>query len=650
MLSRFVALFVSLIQKVSLLQVARDYLEWKHKDAPPKTLGFHHDIYHETAAKWKAHFAHSRVFHKHAAHIRKDKKSKGKTKHFAELVTFVDYLKTLREVLTLHVNVVTARNVKSWTGVRLPGEEMSNTIERSFQNIIARYNEVGKDLQVEMGRFPDEIADGFHEPNPMKADTIAVRVRAVQREVESAVNTAAVLGLFFPGSHLWELRRRMRKGGLLEKSASFWKSVNPRQRRSTQFGVVSNASMDYYLQADDIEKLETTGEVTSPRAAEETWRQVSDDGGDDDSSKRLQFKNPLSGEDNEDEAADAPEALPEPEPEPEPEQKATSQPPQLQTRALKGWRDLVTFHCRTLVNMDGQFILDEDSVIGQTMTSLPIVKQLGLYPLFLWIKCGLQTYKADLWNSIEFVSYVCFMSAFYCKYRMVSMAEDLATERDAVLGHQQQSMVILQDFQDLNGYFMGWLMPTSLLMWIKLFKYVDVIPQMGVLIKVLGKAIGPVLIFTITAMIPCAGLALSYHAQFGQVLINYSTFGRSFNTLMRMAVGDFDFDELYNADPTVSWILFWISALLLVFVLVNIFVAIILNAYDLIVAMDPDASDAANFITMVLTQAQKTIAAAFPGGAGGVHAEGVEGDLDPNVLHNTMDRIEDEAYCELPCH
>ena len=117
-----------------------------------------------------------------------------------------------------------------------------------------------------------------------------------------------------------------------------------------------------------------------------------------------------------------------------------------------------------------------------------------------------------------------------------------------------------------------------------------------------------------------------------------------------MAVGDFDFDELYNADPTVSWILFWISALLLVFVLVNIFVAIILNAYDLIVAMDPDASDAANFITMVMTQAQKTIAAAFPGGAGGVHAEDVEGDLNPNVLHNTMDRIEDEAYCELPCH
>ena len=54
---------------------------------------------------------------------------------------------------------------------------------------------------------------------------------------------------------------------------------------------------------------------------------------------------------------------------------------------------------------------------------------------------------------------------------------------------------------------------------------------------------------------------------------------------------------------------------------------------------------------VVMTQAQKTIAAAFPGGAGGVHAEDVEGDLNPNVLHNTMDRIEDEAYCELrPCH
>ena len=74
-------------------------------------------------------------------------------------------------------------------------------------------------------------------------------------------------------------------------------------------------------------------------------------------------------------------------------------------------------------------------------------------------------------------------------------------------------MVILQDFQDLNGYFMGWLMPTSLLMWIKLFKYIDVIPQLGMLVSVLSAAMGPVLIFSAVALIPCMGLALAYHVR-----------------------------------------------------------------------------------------------------------------------------------------
>ena len=53
----------------------------------------------------------------------------------------------------------------------------------------------------------------------------------------------------------------------------------------------------------------------------------------------------------------------------------------------------------------------------------------------------------------------------------------------------------------------------------------------------------------------------------------------SLNTLMRMAVDDFDFDEIFLAEPRTALLLFWASAILLVFVLVNIFVAIILNAY-----------------------------------------------------------------------
>ena len=54
---------------------------------------------------------------------------------------------------------------------------------------------------------------------------------------------------------------------------------------------------------------------------------------------------------------------------------------------------------------------------------------------------------------------------------------------------------------------------------------------MGVLIKVLDMALGPVLIFACVAMIPVIGLALSYHVAFGQNLKPYSSSFMSLNTL-----------------------------------------------------------------------------------------------------------------------
>ena len=100
------------------------------------------------------------------------------------------------------------------------------------------------------------------------------------------------------------------------------------------------------------------------------------------------------------------------------------------------------------------------------------------------------------------------------------------------------------------------------------FKYFNVIPQMGMLIKVLSNASGPVLIFTTVSLVPCFGIALSYHVTYGQRLAEYSTIGSSLNTVrssssayrsvgnvaltwwpaqvMRLSVGDFDFDQIYQ--------------------------------------------------------------------------------------------------------
>ena len=175
------------------------------------------------------------------------------------------------------------------------------------------------------------------------------------------------------------------------------------------------------------------------------------------------------------------------------------------------------------------------------------------------------------------------------------------------------------------------------------FKYFNVIPQMGMLIKVLSDAAGPVLIFTTVSLVPCFGISLSYHVAYGQLLPNYSTVSLSLNTVLRMAVGDFNFREIYAVRPTQAVVLFWVTALLLVFTLINIFVAIILKSYDSVVADNPDANDSSQFMAMVFMQAKKTTMSAL----NSEDRDEERGNAQPHVIGHRVQHIDKDEYWDI---
>ena len=526
--------------KVDWIQVARDYIVWKAGAHTPPHNGV---LVH--------HFRASRIFHKHGEHIRASKKSYvPQERHFANLVTFVDYLKMVRSVLTLHSNVVVARGIKHWGGPRGKEVQMSNTCERAFQVLIDKYNETGTNVLRQMEKFPDEIVEGFHTPNTMKAETVVIKASAVNARLARNITAASVLGFFFPGSPLWELRRRLRKANLFTKSESFWKSLKVLSKGTKGLGLVSSISMTLYVQADDVH---VDPDLVSPQKAPAAPKAKKKKGS---SETALSTSNPLHSmgvdDDSDEDTPDGTMKDPKKSGDFSPSFKSVATAAKVSPRMLglpkqetvdmrmgvadtdgmQDWQRLLTFHMRSLVNMDGQFIVDQTSNVAGSFGLIPL-----LFPLLLWVRYGLSTYSADMWNSIEFVTYLMFIVAFYCKVKMGLAAALIDDQYAAVMAGQEDHMSLLDEFHVLNGWYMFTMMPNGLLMWVKLFKYVDVFPQMGVLIKVLQKAIGPVLIFTLTAMIPCVGLALSYHAKFGASVKHYSTVSGSLNTLMRMAVG-----------------------------------------------------------------------------------------------------------------
>ena len=56
-----------------------------------------------------------------------------------------------------------------------------------------------------------------------------------------------------------------------------------------------------------------------------------------------------------------------------------------------------------------------------------------------------------------------------------------------------------------------------------------------------------------------------------------------------------------------SLLLFWVSSLLIVMVLINIFIAIIMSAYDTVLSQNPEAADASSFVSMVMLQVTRLV-------------------------------------------
>lgn len=226
---------------INWIRVATDYTEWTGSG-----------LAHETVAHLREGGVNS--FKTHRLGILGDHPMLGlragapltaQQKHFTKVAPLADYLNMLRDTLSLHQQLVAARSIKYWNGPRM---ETSHTIDGAFQDLIKGYNEVGYALKEEMQSFPEEILNGYHDPNLRRAETTKINARRVQKDLITKITTAQALGLFFPGSTLWELRRKLRGTGKYDKAANFKWSLTTAPEDAT---IVGSASMNLYLQADE---------------------------------------------------------------------------------------------------------------------------------------------------------------------------------------------------------------------------------------------------------------------------------------------------------------------------------------------------------------------------------------------------------------
>ncbi|KAF0698657.1 Aste57867_10751 [Aphanomyces stellatus] len=120
---------------------------------------------------------------------------------------------------------------------------------------------------------------------------------------------------------------------------------------------------------------------------------------------------------------------------------------------------------------------------------------------------------------------------------------------------------------------------TFLLSWLKLFKFLAILPLFAPLTKTVGasapKVTGLILIFGVALM----GSALSFTMAFGLDAENYKTFADSCLGLLKILQGELEFEELHKSNRILGPLFFVIFVTLMFFVILNMFIVVISDAY-----------------------------------------------------------------------
>jgi hypothetical protein len=166
----------------------------------------------------------------------------------------------------------------------------------------------------------------------------------------------------------------------------------------------------------------------------------------------------------------------------------------------------------------------------------------------------------------------------------------------------QQTVFSADTFTDIHGVAFLAKMEVNLsslnafAIYFKTFKYLDMVPGMDQLFLTLGFCAKELFIFLIMFFIVYIGFGMAFHLAFGLMVPEYRTVGTSLISLLRVILGDFDFDALMNANRPMAFILISSYIILVFFILMNMLLAIIGDAYSEVKSQQEGKLELPNFM------------------------------------------------------
>ena len=191
-------------------------------------------------------------------------------------------------------------------------------------------------------------------------------------------------------------------------------------------------------------------------------------------------------------------------------------------------------------------------------------------------------YVGDRWNLVDQLNLFLFWVATYQAVRYVMLVRALDVDFTTAeflpeLGILSRAWISLWNTISLN-------VP---LLFLKAFKFMQTNPRMLVLWRTLGRASSDLVAFAFFFAVVYFGFAMMGHLLYGQEIQSYRYINTSLTTLMRMLLGDFDYDSMRKANRVLAPVFFISFVIIGFFTLANMFLAIINDSYATVVSEMP---------------------------------------------------------------
>mmetsp|Transcript_118284 Transcript_118284/g.359807 ORF Transcript_118284/g.359807 Transcript_118284/m.359807 type:complete len:613 (+) Transcript_118284:1-1839(+) len=187
-------------------------------------------------------------------------------------------------------------------------------------------------------------------------------------------------------------------------------------------------------------------------------------------------------------------------------------------------------------------------------------------------------YFMDAWNWVDWMNLLLIVVTL--RYRVVTWS--MASSLEVFIGDPAKqgpatftdmtpvamSVRLIRNFTAFN----------AVLIWFKAVKYISVVPYITLFMETVSKSQKEILSFCVIFLVCFYGFILAYSTAFGEQFTVLRTLWKTFIFLMRSYLGDADMALLYDAAPYLGSLLISLFVVIMFFVVMNLFSAIMLRA------------------------------------------------------------------------